>query len=222
MKRIEKSQRSLLRRGATFAFIGLMGCQGMIDSPPVDPPPPPPEMVVPPSRDPIGPAELPPGRALRRMTAAQFNASLTVATGQTWANFDRYAAALGRADFAQVTEEGLEFNVTFEKLVEDAARETCRAAVRADVAAAEGTEPAILRFVTAESMDEGEYNTNLSYLFMRFLGQPVSAGDPALAPWLGLLTAPPAEETELDAATMQDRWTAVCVGLVTHPDFVAY
>lgn len=204
-----------------LATMGLVACQGTIEAPP-DVPVDPTEEVIPPSRDPVGGAELAPGRALRRMTAAQFNRSLTVATGQEWEDFDRYASALGAADFAEVTEEGTEFNVTFEKLVEDAARETCRAAVAADIAREVGEENVILRHASVESREEAEYVSNLSYLFMRFLGQPVLAGDSRMTPWLGLLNAPPEPETDLDDTTLRARWTAVCVGLVTHPDFVAY
>ncbi len=112
--------------------------------------------------------------------------------------------------------------MTFEKLVEDAARETCRAAVAADVARDTGEENVILRHATLESRDDAEYISNLSYLFLRFLGQPVVSGDARMTPWLGLLNAPPEPEAELDDATLRARWTAVCVGLVTHPDFVAY
>lgn len=206
----------------------VSACDGSIDELPMD------EIVEPetpanisdPVRDPVGPADLPQGRALRRMSAAQFNASLTVATGQTWRDYETYAAALGRADFAQVTEEGVEFNVTFEKLVEDAARVTCRAAVTADEA--DGVEsPVILRHVTSVERDPVMYRANLEYMLLRFLGATdFAADDERLAPWMTLLQAPTYDaegtEAELTDELMAERWTAVCVGLVTHPDFVSY
>ena len=155
------------------------------------------------------------------MSAAQFNASLEIATGQRWSDYERYAAALGRADFAEITEEGAEFNVTFEKLVEDAARKTCRAAVAADIAGAE--DPAILRHASTEDLDEATLVENLEYLLLRFHGSHdlTGASDERVEPWLNLLLAE-RPGMEIDAEVMQARWTAVCVGLVTHPEFVSY
>ncbi|MFT5354767.1 MAG: hypothetical protein ACI9KE_001975 [Polyangiales bacterium] len=209
-------------------LIPLGACDGSIDDLPIDeiPEPVTPANLSEPIRDPVGPADLPQGRALRRMSAAQFNASLTVATGQTWGDYETYAAALGRADFAQVTEEGVEFNVTFEKLVEDAARVTCRGAVTADEA--EGAEERIiLRHLTSMERDPIMYRANLEYMLLRFLGSADFVdGDERLTPWMTLLQAPTYDaegtEAELTDELMAERWTAVCAGLVTHPDFVSY
>lgn len=211
-----------------LGVVSLSGCDGSIDELPIDeiPEPETPANITDPVREPVGPADLPHGRALRRMSAAQFNASLTVATGQTWSAYETYAAALGRADFAQVTEEGVEFNVTFEKLVEDAARVTCRAAVTADEA--EGVEtPVILRHLTSVDRDPIMYRANLEYMLLRFLGATdFNDDDERLSPWMTLLQAPTYDaegtEAELTDELMAERWTAVCVGLVTHPDFVSY
>lgn len=203
----------------TMLLIGAIACDGQIGTPSADPSET--EEVTPttpPTRDPVGDAELPAGRRLRRMSADQFVASLEVATGQRWSDYERFAAAMGRADYGEITEEGLELNVTFEKLVEDAARATCDDAVRADVDGGE----VILRHVSIADRDEAAYVANLEYLFLRFLGQPLAEGDTRLDPWLALLNAPPADGAELTDTTMRRRWTAVCVGLVTHPDFVSY
>lgn len=213
-----------------LALLAPLGaCDGSIDELPIDEPPPEPETpenVTDPIREPVGPADLPQGRALRRMSAAQFNASLTVATEQIWNDYETYAAALGRADFAQVTEEGVEFNVTFEKLVEDAARVTCAAAVTADQAEGAG-EGIVLRHITAVDRDPIMYRANLEYMLLRFLGaSDFVDGDQRLTPWMTLLRAPTYDEegteAELTDEIVAERWTAVCVGLVTHPDFVAY
>ncbi len=211
---------------AMVSLLGLTACEGAIEGEQMMPPPTPrePDNVDVPVRNPVGPAELPPGRALRRMSAAQFRDSLEVATGQAWADYETYAAALGRADFAEVTEEGTEFNVTFEKLVEDAARETCAAAVEADLD--EGGN-IILRRVSIEERSPSAFRANLEYLLLRFWGASnFIDDDPRLAPWMTLLEAPTfddeGEEAERTDAVMAERWAAVCVGLVTHADFVAY
>ena len=200
-----------------------MACEGEIDTSATDPDTP--ELVTPsewdpPSRESVGEATLPAGRRLRRMSADQFVASLEVATGQRWRDYERFAGAMGRADFAEITEEGTELNVTFEKLVEDAARATCDDAVAADVA---GADPAVvLRHATVEDRDSAAYRENLRYLYLRFLAQKIESDeDPRLAPWLALLSAP-ADNEMLSDADLRRRWTAVCVGLVTHADFVAY
>lgn len=209
-----------MSRGCVLMLLmGALACDGQIGDTAVEPSEPSEvEPTRPPARDPVGDATLPAGRRLRRMTADQFVASLEVATGQRWADYERFAAAMGRADFGEITEEGLELNVTFEKLVEDAARATCEDAVVADV---EGGDT-ILRHASVSDRDEDAFVANLEYLFLRFLGQPLAEGDSRLDPWLGLLNAPPAEGAEITDATMRRRWTAVCVGLVTHPDFVSY
>src|SRR5688572_20176856 len=55
-----------------------------------------------PEPDGEGPAEFPAGRRIRRMTADQYMRSLEVATGQTWPDYAEFAAALGKADYAEI------------------------------------------------------------------------------------------------------------------------
>lgn len=174
------------------------------------------EPTPPPTRDPVGPAELAPGRRIRRLTAEQFHRSLEIATGQTWSRYQTFAAAMGRPDFGDVTEEGREISITFDKLVHDAADETCLEAVAADRTG----RTVILREAAIADRDDAAFAANLRYLYRRFLGFSITDdNDPRLAPWLTLLRgAAPAATDDAMAA----RWSAVCVGLVTHPDFLTY
>lgn len=174
-----------------------------------------PDTVV---RESAGPAKLPPARRLRRLTAEQFHRSLEVATGESWSRYEQFAGALGRPDYAEVTDEGLEISVTFDKLVHDAARETCGRAVASEVNESDPLEKAILREVTIGSRELDDLRRNLRYLHLRFLGVDVPEDDPRFDPYLDLLTNPPA----VGASAMAARWTAVCVALVTHPDFLTY
>lgn len=171
-------------------------------------------------RVPDAPAELPAARRLRRLSAEQLDRSLRVATGQRWRDFERRAAALGRPDYDEVLSENREISVAFDKLVGDAAAETCSDAVAADRAGAAA--PAILRHASVADVAEPVLRRNVSYLLLRFHGVVVPPDDPRVEPWLHLLTAPVA----LDASTGEDamalRWTAVCIGLATHPDFLTY
>ena len=80
-------------------LLALAGCNGQIgDSASGEPEPETPATVAP-ERDPVGEATLPAGRRLRRMSAEQFVASLEVATGERWADYEGFAAAMGRADY---------------------------------------------------------------------------------------------------------------------------
>lgn len=166
-----------------------------------------------------GDAEEPAGRRMRRMTAAQFHRSLVMVTGQPWPLFDDYAGAMGQADYAEITDEGRELSVTFDKFVHDAALHSCAAAIAAD---GDGSDAGtVMRWVTVSERDLVKIRRNLDYLMLRFLGQEMDAEDPRVEPWMDLLVAEP-DEGELDDALMRERWTAVCIGLVTHPDFVTY
>lgn len=170
----------------------------------------------PPDRDPEVPTDIAPARRIRRLSADQFARSLQVATGQTWSRYAQFAGALGKADWSQITQEGTDIGVTFEKLVGDAARETCRRAITAPG-------QAILRHaVLADRPGTGDakIKANLKYLLMRFHGLDITADDdPRLAPWLGILYGGSPITTD---AAMGTRWEAVCIGLATHPDFLTY
>ncbi|MCX4239199.1 hypothetical protein [Paraliomyxa miuraensis] len=166
-----------------------------------------------------GEIEDPAGRRVRRMTAQQFHRSLIAVTGQPWPAFDDYAAAMGKADFAEITDEGREISVTFDKFVHDAALHSCTAAIDADL---EGTSAGtVMRWTKPTDRDEVVIRRNLDYLMLRFLGQETKPTDPRVDPWMNLLTHEPSDG-EIDDGLMIERWTAVCVGLVTHPDFVTY
>jgi hypothetical protein len=170
-----------------------------------------------------GEAEEPAGRRMRRMTAIQFHRSLVTVTGQPWPFFDEFARAMGQADYAEITEEGLELSVTFDKFVHDAALHSCAAAIAADLAGSDAG--IVLRWVAVSERDEVKIRRNLDYMMLRFLGQEMQDEDPRVEPWMTLLTASPDEDEpfgDIDDELMRERWTAVCMGLVTHPDFVTY
>ena len=174
-----------------------------------------------PSQDGEGDADAPSGRHIRRMTADQFHASLVTVTGQPWPAFEEYAAALGKADYARITREGRDFTITFDKFAHDAAMYSCPAAIAADL---DGTSNprVILRWAELDERDPTKIRRNLDYLVLRFLGQQMhQSDDPRVDPWMKLLLAAP-HEGEIDDELMRERWTAVCAGLLTHPDFASY
>ncbi len=171
-----------------------------------------------PSPEGEGPAELPLGRAIRRMSADQFMRSLEVATGQRWDDFEEYSAAMGKADFAEITEHDRTLSVTFEKFINDAAFATCTDAVDLD---ADDGGTVILRHATLQDDDEAAVRTNVQYLLLRFLADETDLDDAAIDPWADLVRAP-IEDSDAATETRRTRWTAVCVGLATHVDFITY
>lgn len=165
-----------------------------------------------------GPAEFPAGRAIRRMTADQYVRSLEVATGQVWMGFAEFSAAMGKADYAEIIEQDRTLSVTFEKFINDAALATCRTAIDADV---EGGGDIILRHASLEDDDETAVRTNVQYLLLRFLADETELDDEAIDPWVSLVLAP-VTSPEQSAEVRRARWTAVCIGLATHVDFITY
>jgi len=178
--------------------------------------------------EPTAPAELPASRRIHRMTADQLAASLEIATGQPWTDFEANAATLGRADFTQVTEEGEQISVAFERLFQAAAREGCHAAVAAERDEDFDGERAILGAVSLEAPALEDRDANLRRLLLRFHGHEITSdADARLAPWRELLDAPIAPaDLEIEGATQADREAppreAVRLGLATHVDFLTY
>lgn len=202
-------------------------CSGSVAGDPPDP-----DRDLPPTidvdRDPIGSVDDSAARRVRRLTADQWNASLTIATGQTWSDWDENADALGRPDFTMVTEEGEQLSVVFEQLIGEAARETCHAAIVSDRALATSEERAILGAVDLAAPEPAARLANLRRLLLRFHGHDVTSDtDARVTPWLELLDAP-LDAADLGSAVRTDedvealRWEAICIGLATHSDFLTY
>lgn len=231
---------------APFAATLVLGCSGgdgaspnanptdagSLTTPPPTMPAPDPAMPTP-THPPITPVTVTPvtsadrlgARRVRRLTAEQWNASLTVATGQAWTDWEENAEVLGRPDFTMTTEEGEQMSVIFEQLILEAARQTCGNAVDAD--RADGTQ-VLLGDVDLSAPVEQDRSANLQRLLLRFHGHEITAADDTrLSPWRSILDAP-MEPADLGTrnATAADveaaRWEAICIGLATHPDFLTY
>lgn len=162
-------------------------------------------------------------KRLVRLTADQFFRSLEVTTGQTWSRADQYQSTLGKPDFTQSTQEAREISVSFVKLAGDAAREVCGEAVDADLQMGSGEDRVILKHLDGLDPEDDSVLENLRYLVLRFHGTYLTDDlDSRLDPWVSILrTDLPADPGEREAQA-RDRWKAVCVGLVTHPDFLTY
>lgn len=174
-----------------------------------------------PVREPVGSALYGQARQVQRMTSDQVRRSLEEATGEIWRDYEDFAGAMGRPDLTEVTEEGQAMNSTFVKILEDAARVSCDAAVEADLGRSAEAR-VILRHASATDTDRGVLSKNLGYLLLRFWAVDVDEYDERLEPWLNVLTAPNEAGEELNEDDRLERWKLVCVGLATHPNFLTY
>lgn len=189
------------------------------------------------------------GRAQRRLNVRQLRASLLYAVGVTWQQPRRILSAdyasgyydepnadmltllsltLGQPDYNNFTGESIEPGAVFSKLVGDAARKACRDGLTLDVARAP-TQRILLRNVSESDALSGHENAvrdNLAYLVMRFWSREVAPSSQTVTDLVELFrvasTAPASTTPMLPAATPVDGWRAVCVALVTDPQFLTY
>ena len=162
------------------------------------------------------------GRAPRRLTVAQLQQTIQIATGQVWAELDSKAASLGQADFAVVTQESAEPNLVFAKFLEEGARQLCRSAAAADLAAPTGT-ARVLYYQSQlpanwTQLSATEVNANLVYLSTRFWGAPLSGEE--LASWANLFRGVSARAES--AGKRVQALEAMCLALMTDSRFFTY
>lgn len=170
----------------------------------------------------------------QRLTVRQLANSMPVALGgSTWQvgtqnGFDARRATLGEPDYIAVMDESLEPSALYLKFMGDAARDGCSRTANADAPKAQN-ERVLTRFVglsdTVASNRAG-VDANLRYLKLRFHGVKVAAQDDA--PIAGLRTLfDAAVKGAAGAATptqahVKEGWRAVCVALLTAPEYHLY
>lgn len=192
------------------------------------------------------------GRAPRRIGVAQLRASLIQTLGLTWTAprriltadtatgyvddpaadmLDVLATTLGAPDYLNFTAESLDPGATFSKLLGDAARKACRDAITQDLAR-DASRRILLHSATERdtaTSNPTAIRQNLSYLALRFWSRTLDPTDDELSPLLRLFTVastvPAArgpDGTMLPAGTPADGWRAVCIGMVSDPQFLTY
>lgn len=163
-------------------------------------------------------------RVRRRVDLDQLDALIRkVSGGLTWDvggknQLVELAATLGKPDYLDQTTEDLDPSALFMKFLGDASRSVCAAAIKRDLQVV-AADRALMRTVaptdtwaTAHELVEA----NLQELLLRFHGRAVAVDAPELEHWRWLYQA---AELKLGAS---GAWQAVCVGLMTHPDFYSY
>lgn len=186
------------------------------------------------------PIEAPPAsRSVKRLSVDQLAAALPVVAGDdanglpiTWRlkvgqktvealSDQALAPTLGKPDWIQVTEEGLQPSSLYLKFADDMARDVCEQAIKEDVTRDDPASRALTRFADPrDTTDRPAIRANLRYLKLRFLGVKVDATDD---------TATADLEAVFDRASAAAQnnpgptgWHAVCVALLTDPAFHLY
>jgi hypothetical protein len=173
----------------------------------------------------------PQSRNARRVSIEMLRRSFPVVFGNdlagqpiTWTvggrtGFDAYTRALGEADYADVVDENLDPSPLYLKFLDDAARDACNKVLAADFARADPAQRALLRYVALTDTAGDALNKNLRYLRLRFHGTHVADADDApIASFRQLFT----DSMAANAGSVKEGWRAVCVALVTAPEFSLY
>ena len=172
-----------------------------------------------------GPSAAEAGRVRRRMDIDQLNASLRAVTnGIGWDDdgddqIEDLSSTLGRPDYASSTHEDLEPGLLFQKFLDDAANHVCEELVARESVG----EPDNVFLVNATLADTSASNpdaiaADLRGALLRFHGHALDEGDPQLEPWRFLFDT----TVDVTGGDTYAAWRAVCIGLVTHPDFTLY
>lgn len=163
------------------------------------------------------------GRKPRRITVAQLRESILTTTGRQWSQINNLAASLGQPDYALTVSEATEANLVFAKFVEDGAREVCLAVATADLARTNPADRVLFPDVTVANRDfttmtDGAIKTNLSYLAVRFWGQPFA--DAERDAWATTFKTVAARAKTINRP--EQAWGAMCVAFMTDPRFITY
>ena len=177
-------------------------------------------------------------RPRRRMNLDQLDLALKeVSGGLTWTErrnntdqnlFETLSATLGKPDFIQRTTEDLTPSALFMKFLDDAARQICGKRIDLDLAAlddprAEEASAEIklwgnLSHELTSVEDAQAIDQQIRALVLRFHSHVLPEGEsPRLAYWRWLF-----ETASLVDRSSLSGWRALCIGLITHPDFYSY
>ena len=212
--------------GCIATFVAA-ACTGNSTAPGASTPPPDSHPVV---------VSAPTSKQTGRLSLSQLRGSFPVVLGNdaadlpiTWnagtasspqSGFDLYASTLGEADFVNRTEDDRDASPIYVKFMDDAARSACTQALAADKTRSNAEERTLLRYVsltdTPESNDEG-FRQNFAYLKLRFHGIKVT-DDSQIESLMKLFV----ESGKGSKTAEEDGWRAVCVALLTAPEFHLY
>ena len=163
------------------------------------------------------------------MSIAQLSAALTHVTGGIgWTEvtggeevslFETFSATLGVPDYIEHTMEDRSASALFHKFLDEAARYACGVLVERELS--EGPVERYL-MVHADPSDTLQsapdaIDANLRYLLLRYHGHKLSHDAAVLNTWRWLF-----ESVSHVTESSPLAWRAVCIALVSHPDFYSY
>lgn len=166
------------------------------------------------------------GRELKRMDIDQLDASIALVTGVRWSEvvsgdtvqlFETLSGSLGKPDYQASTDEDLDATLLFQKFLDDAARMTCAEGIRRETTGGIEDKRLLVRaqIIDRPPVSDDAINANLEEMLLRIHGKRATVD--TITPWRGLFDA--VYDATQDPA---ECWRAVCVAMVTHPDFYAY
>jgi len=123
---------------------------------------------------------------------------------------------LGVPDYVTAVNEVFETTLLYDKLLGDAARDICPILLTKDSALPMAERVFLTEVELSHTLEShpNEIEANLSYLTLRYHGRYMPNGDPKLTPWKTLFS-----KAHAAAESTETAWTAVCVALLTHPEF---
>ena len=151
-----------------------------------------------------------------------------VVNGEERDLFVTMAATLGKPDFVQRTTEDLTPSALFQKFLGDASRQVCQKRAQLDLDAmsdprAEPSDPQVTLWGSLSPEltpreDEAAIEGQIRALVLRFHSRVLPEGpSPRLAYWRWLF-----DTAMLVDGSPVSGWRALCVGLISHPDFYSY
>ncbi len=168
-------------------------------------------------------------RAPGRMTIEQLARSIPIITdGIAWTEdfgagptdmLQVLAPTLGAPDYLRVTEENLEPTLIIAKFMQDASNRICVRWAQRDAEAADRS--LVVHDGPWDSLDEAHARAALRALQLRFYGRHVPPDDDAAIDDLYALFVN-ASSTAPAARAARDGWLAVCIAMMTDPEFVLY
>ncbi len=180
-----------------------------------------------------GVAVPPASRAVKRLTIDMLAASIPVVAGRDaegrpirWTlrignrqvdALDALSTTLGKPDFIEVTEENTDPSALYLKFMGDMAVNVCTKILDADESRTNPEERVLVRFASLdETGRSATIDENLRYLKLRFLGERVAPDDEEAIAHLRDVF-----ETA-SRSSSREGWLAVCVALLSAPEFHLY
>jgi hypothetical protein len=170
-------------------------------------------------------------RAPGRMTIEQLARSIPVVTGGLrWMEdfgtgpvdmLEVLAPTLGAPDYLLVTEENLEPTIIVAKFMQDASHRICTRWIEADRMATPA-ERTFVRHDDWDSLADADVNHTLRMLQLRFFAKHVPADQDAPIADLRELFQNASSTAATPANKARDGWLAVCIALMTDPEFILY